>query len=165
MDDLQRFRDAQDREHAGFAAAMAELRAGGKRGHWIWYVFPQLVGLGHSAMSRHFGIRGRAEAVAYLADDQLRLRLAEGIAIVAEQLDGPRHVRLDGLMGSTVDAAKLVSSLTLFETVGEARCRGGDTRAARLVEQAGVVLAEAGRQGFARCAYTTAALADPNGPA
>lgn len=165
MDDLQRFRDAQDEGDAGFEAAMAELRAGGKRGHWIWYVFPQLAGLGHSAMSRHFGIRGRAEAVAYLADDQLRARLAEGVAVVADQLGGPRQVRLDALMGSAIDAAKLVSSLTLFAAVGEARCREGDTRAATLVEQATVVLTEAGRQGYPRCAFTTAALADPIGPA
>jgi len=159
MDRLQRFRDAQAQVGVGWAAAMSQLRAGSKRGHWIWYVFPQLAGLGHSAMSQHFGIDGRAEAEAYLADDQLRTRLEEAMAIVAEHAGGPGHARLDVLMGSAVDTAKLISSLTLFEAVGGGLCRAGDRRAARLVELAGVVLVAAGDQGYPRCAFTTEALA------
>jgi len=55
---LQRFKDAQDQPMAGFESALAEIRAGGKRSHWIWYVFPQLAGMGHSAMSQTYGLDG-----------------------------------------------------------------------------------------------------------
>ena len=162
MDPLDRFRDAQGGEEAGWAAAVAELRRGRKRGHWIWYVFPQLAGLGHSAMSRHFGVAGREEAAAYLADDQLRTRLEEATAVVAEQLAVPGQ-SIDVLMGSAVDAAKLVSSLTLFEAVGAALGREGDSRPSRLVSLAGVVLASATEQGYPRCAFTAQVLAGSEG--
>jgi uncharacterized protein (DUF1810 family) len=68
---LQRFKDAQDRPPSGFDAALAEMRAGAKRSHWIWYVFPQLAGLGSSAASLTYGLDGRAEAEEYLRDPVL----------------------------------------------------------------------------------------------
>src|SRR4051794_3735982 len=110
---LDRFHRAQEDPHAGFAAAMAELRAGRKQGHWIWYVFPQLSGLGSSAQSRTYGIDGLEEALAYLDDDLLRARLAEAISVVAEEIR--KGVALETLMASSIDVRKLVSSLTLFE--------------------------------------------------
>ena len=60
---LDRFIDAQDRPHGGYADALAEIRSGAKTGHWIWYVFPQLYGLGTSSQSRAYGVRGVAEAI------------------------------------------------------------------------------------------------------
>src|SRR5688500_14248453 len=69
MDGLERFKVAQDAEHGGFRSAIAELRAGRKRTHWIWFVFPQISGLGSSETSRRFALRGREEAEAYLRDD------------------------------------------------------------------------------------------------
>lgn len=159
MDGLRRFRDAQAQVDVGWDAAMTQLRAGRKRGHWIWYVFPQLAGLGQSAMSQHFGIEGQEEAAAYLADDQLRTRLEAAVAVVVGHVGKPDPIHLDVLMGSRVDATKLVSSLTLFEAVGRVLLHEGDTRAAHVVEQAGVVLAVASEQGYPPCAYTREALA------
>jgi hypothetical protein len=67
MEDLGRFREAQD-GHPGFADAMDELRAGRKTSHWIWYVFPQLRGLGQSPMAVRYGLDGLTEAAAYVRD-------------------------------------------------------------------------------------------------
>ena len=104
--DLQRFVDAQ---HGVIDDAQRELRVGRKTGHWIWFVFPQVAGLGHSELSRYYAIRSRDEARAYLAHPVLGPRLracATALLSVngrsAEQILGP------------VDAAKLRSSMTLF---------------------------------------------------
>ena len=107
-----RFLDAQDVPHEGYADALAESRSGAKSGHWIWYVFPQLDGLGTSGRARAYGIRGVAEATEYLYDPVLRGRLTEIASAVAEQLRRGRS--FDTLMGSSIDVLKLVSSLTLF---------------------------------------------------
>ncbi|MBI1197727.1 MAG: DUF1810 family protein [Phenylobacterium sp.] len=106
--DLQRFVDAQD---AGgtYARALAELRAGRKQSHWMWFVFPQIEGLGFSAMSRRYAISGLAEAAAYLAHPVLGPRLRECVAAV-NAVKG-RSAR--ELMGSP-DDMKLRSCLTLF---------------------------------------------------
>src|SRR5215213_5808856 len=114
---LERFKSAQASPHSGFDVALAEIRGGGKRGHWIWYVFPQLAGLGHSSMAEAYGIRDEAEAIAFLRDPELRERLMTITTAVADQLDGRPSSSLRGLMGSQVDALKLVSSLTLFRHV------------------------------------------------
>ena len=73
---LQRFVDAQD-AGATFDRATAELRAGRKTGHWMWFVFPQVAGLGFSAMSQRYAISGRTEARAYLNHPVLGPRLTE----------------------------------------------------------------------------------------
>jgi uncharacterized protein (DUF1810 family) len=104
--DLQRFRDAQDGAYDG---ALRELRAGRKTGHWIWFIFPQLAGLGRSEMSRFYGIVSLDEARAYLADPVLGPRLLECVAAV---LAAPGR-SAEALLGS-VDAMKLRSSMTLF---------------------------------------------------
>jgi uncharacterized protein (DUF1810 family) len=120
---LGRFRDAQDR-HGSFTRAMTELRAGRKTSHWIWWVFPQVRGLGSSPTSVRFAMSGRDEAIAYLTDETLRSRLLEGIRLVHEQLRGPSGTQMDHLMGSEIDALKLVSSMTLFAGIaGDARVR------------------------------------------
>ena len=114
---LQRFLDAQQDV---YPAALAELRAGTKRSHWMWFVFPQLAGLGRSATARHFAIRDLAEARAYLAEPTLRARLVEASRAVGEWA-GKRS--LEAIFGE-IDALKFVSSLTLFEQVASAADRG-----------------------------------------
>lgn len=110
MEDLDRFVRAQ----AGhYDTALAELRAGHKRSHWMWYVFPQIAGLGHSATAQHYAIRDLAEARAYLTHPLLGPRyLACVNAVLAH-----RDIAADRILGE-VDAMKLRSSLTLFDRAG-----------------------------------------------
>lgn len=107
--DLQRFVAAQAADHA---RALAELRAGRKRSHWIWYVLPQFRGLGQSALSRRYAIASLAEARAYLAHPLLGPRLRECVAALLA-LPGDDAVAVMG----DIDAAKLRSCLTLFAAV------------------------------------------------
>ena len=105
---LERFVTAQDRGGT-FATAVAELRAGRKRSHWMWFVFPQIAGLGQSSMSRTYAISSLDEARAYLAHPILGPRLIESARSVAE-LDG---LTAQDIFGG-IDAIKLRSSMTLF---------------------------------------------------
>jgi uncharacterized protein (DUF1810 family) len=106
--DLARFVDAQDAGDT-YATAMRELRAGHKRSHWMWFVFPQVEGLGRSPTAQHFGVRDLAEARAYVAHPVLGPRLVEASrALVEQPSDDPVEV-----LGPT-DAMKLRSSMTLF---------------------------------------------------
>jgi uncharacterized protein (DUF1810 family) len=105
---LQRFVDAQDRDGI-YDQAMRELRAGRKHTHWMWFVFPQVAGLGSSPMAQHYAISGLAEAQAYLAHPILRRRLLECVRTLTE-LDATDPERVFG----PVDAQKLRSSMTLF---------------------------------------------------
>src|SRR4051812_31494483 len=91
---------------------MRELRAGHKQTHWMWFVFPQITGLGHSATAQHFAISGREEADAYVAHPVLGPRLIECAGIVAA-LDESDPVAVFG----HIDAIKLRSSMTLFALV------------------------------------------------
>jgi uncharacterized protein (DUF1810 family) len=104
--DLQRFVDAQD---PVYDTVLAELRSGAKRSHWIWFVFPQLRGLGRSPTAAHYGIASLDEARAYLAHDVLGPRLAECTRLVLA-IDG-RSV--DDIFGWP-DNLKVRSSMTLF---------------------------------------------------
>jgi len=106
--DLQRFVDAQD-GGGTYRAALAELRAGHKRSHWMWFVFPQIAGLGHSAMAQRYAISGADEARAYLAHPVLGPRLLECARALVD-LDGTDPVAVLG----SVDGQKLRSSMTLF---------------------------------------------------
>ena len=106
--DLGRFVAAQD-QGGTYQAAVSELRAGRKRSHWMWFVFPQIAGLGHSATSRRFAISSLAEAQAYLAHPILGPRLSE----CARTLAGLKGSTAQEIFGA-VDAAKLRSSMTLF---------------------------------------------------
>jgi uncharacterized protein (DUF1810 family) len=104
--DLERFLDAQ----AGtYTQALTELREGRKRSHWMWFVFPQLAGLGRSEVSRFYGLRSLDDARAYLAHETLgpRLRTAAQ-AILASGATDP-----EAALGP-IDAMKLRSSMTLF---------------------------------------------------
>ena len=107
---LGRFIRAQEKTYAD---ALAELKAGRKRGHWIWWVFPQMRGLGTSEYSVFYGIVDEAEALAYLQHPVLGARYRECIALVHGHLCQGRVDPLT-LMGSEVDVMKLRSSLGLF---------------------------------------------------
>jgi uncharacterized protein (DUF1810 family) len=109
MDDrfhLQRFVDAQQ---PIYAAVLSELRAGRKRSHWMWFIFPQVSGLGHSVTSRTFAVSSLAEAAAYLAHPTLGLRLRECAALVA-RIEGRA---IDEIFDHP-DDLKFHSSMTLF---------------------------------------------------
>jgi uncharacterized protein (DUF1810 family) len=106
--DLERFVDAQD---AGgtYDQALAELRRGRKTSHWMWFVFPQVAGLGRSSIARHYALAGLEEARDYLAHPVLGARLRES----CEALLGAPEASAEEVLGS-VDAMKLRSSMTLF---------------------------------------------------
>lgn len=107
---LQRFVDAQ---RAEFESALFELQNGAKRGHWIWYIFPQLAGLGKSWNSDFFGISSRAEAEAYLKHPILGQRLRDCTAIVNSLED----CSIKAIFGG-IDSVKFRSSMTLFSEIG-----------------------------------------------
>lgn len=114
--DLQRFLDAQDAPTGGttiYEQALAELTAGAKRTHWMWFVFPQLAGLGHSTMAQRYAIADLAEARAYLAHPALGPRLRACVAAV----NGVQGRSAHEIMGSP-DDLKLRSCLTLFAEAG-----------------------------------------------
>ncbi|RSK49988.1 DUF1810 domain-containing protein [Hymenobacter rigui] len=103
---LQRFLDAQQRD---YATALSEIRGGRKRSHWMWYIFPQVQGLGHSETARFYAIQDQQEAEAYLKHPVLgpRLREISEALLTLESNDATR------IMGSP-DDVKLRSSMTLF---------------------------------------------------
>ena len=104
--DLERFVDAQQHVIDG---ALRELRAGHKTGHWMWFVFPQIAGLGHSELSRYYAIGSLDEAREYLAHPTLGARLRDCAAAVL----AVEHRTAEEILGP-VDATKLRSSMTLF---------------------------------------------------
>lgn len=107
---LERFRKAQERD---YQTALSELRAGRKRTHWIWYVFPQIDGLGFSPTARFYAISCLDEAKAYLADPLLGARLLECVqSLLALDARNPTAV-----LGYP-DDLKVCSSMTLFELAG-----------------------------------------------
>ncbi len=111
MTDLDRFRHAQD---AVWPTPLEEVHAGRKRTHWMWFVLPQLRGLGRSAMAERYGIAGLDEARAYLADPVLGSRLRQMADALLRHADTPAPA----IMGE-VDAMKLRSCATLFAEAGE----------------------------------------------
>ena len=119
MEGLERFEAAQ---RDVYPQALAELKAGRKSSHWMWFVFPQIAGLGHSAMAMRYAIRDRDEARAYLAHPGLGARLKEA----ARAMCGHAGLSAEAILGG-IDAVKFRSSMTLFEAVaqGEARALFG----------------------------------------
>ncbi len=106
---LERFVDAQD---PVYSDVLAELRTGKKRSHWMWFVFPQIAGLGQSEMARRYAIASSDEAAAYLAHPVLGARLRECARLVATHVD--KDIR--DIFGSP-DDRKFHSSMTLFADV------------------------------------------------
>lgn len=150
---LERFRQAQDDPGSGFETALAEIRSGRKRSHWIWYIFPQLAGLGSSALSEMYAIEGPEEATAYLKDPVLSQRLLTMTAAVAERLSSGAPLAV--LMGSRIDAAKLMSSLTLFGHVAaELHRRHPDETYDALAGAAEAAIKAGESEGYQRCRFT-----------
>jgi len=108
--DLQRFIAAQQ---GTFETALQEISSGSKRGHWMWFIFPQLAGLGHSSTARFYGIASLDEARAYLEDPVLGQRLRQCV----EALTAWRGKRSAEQVLGPIDAIKLRSCLTLFDRV------------------------------------------------
>lgn len=151
--DLDRFVQAQDT--GAYAQAVAELQAGAKRSHWIWFIFPQLAGLGSSPMAETYGLRGVEEARAYLEHPALRDRLLAAMNAVrasAEASADKHSTPLRTLMGSQIDALKLVSSMTLFREIGR---RAKDDEVANAADE---IMTAAAAQGYSACAFTSSAL-------
>jgi uncharacterized protein (DUF1810 family) len=119
---LERFVEAQAET---YASALAEVRAGSKRTHWMWFVFPQIEGLGHSMMARHFAIKSLEEARAYLEHPVLGPRIVE----CAEAVLSIRGRTMSDVFGYP-DDLKLRSSMTLF-----AEAAGSESVFARVVER------------------------------
>lgn len=109
--DLQRFVDAQERV---YGSVVDELRAGRKHSHWMWFVFPQLRGLGSSPTAVHYGIASLEEARAYLDHDLLGPRLRECVGLV-NAVQGRTATQIFG----SIDGLKLRSSMTLFARATE----------------------------------------------
>ena len=109
--DLDRFVRAQEND---YTRALSELRAGQKRSHWMWYIFPQIDGLGASAMSRRYSIKSEVEARAYLDHSLLGSRLRECFAAV-RNIQGRSALEIFG----SPDDLKLRSSATLFAAVSD----------------------------------------------
>ena len=109
MHNLERFVVAQD---PIYATALAELRRGRKESHWMWFVFPQLAGLGRSARALFYGLRSAEEAAAYLSHELLGPRLRECTRTVLDHAGRPA----EAIFGH-IDAIKFRSSMTLFEAV------------------------------------------------
>ena len=154
---LERFHEAQAKRSGGYDTALAEIRAGGKRSHWIWYIFPQIEGLGRSSTARAYAMRDLGEACTYFRDPILRARYEEIVAAVSEQL--VRGIRLEDLMGSRIDALKLVSSLTLFRAAAEQLARE-DSTFTSLAERLAVLLGQTARQDYPPCDFTLARIAN-----
>ncbi|MBV9834549.1 MAG: DUF1810 domain-containing protein [Alphaproteobacteria bacterium] len=110
--DLARFVRAQEDD---YAQALSELQAGRKRSHWIWYILPQLLGLGSSSMAVRYGITSLDEARAYLKHAVLGARLRECVAAINAHGDGSSA---EEMLGS-IDAQKFRSCLTLFIAAAE----------------------------------------------
>ena len=110
MDTLQRFLDGQ---LLAYETALKEMKAGEKRNHWIWYIFPQIKGLGYSPNSKYYGISGIEEAKAYLQHPILGPRLRE----ITQEVLGHAGKSIYDIMGAPIDAMKFRSSMTLFDAV------------------------------------------------
>ena len=106
---LQRFIEAQNKD---YQTALEEIQSGRKRGHWMWYIFPQLAGLGSSDISKFYAIKDMEEATAYLLEEQLGVRL---VTLCRKLLKLETNDAL-AVFGAP-DHLKLRSSMTLFEAV------------------------------------------------
>ena len=154
----ERFLKAHANPVAGFDAALGELKAGRKEGHWIWYIFPQLEGLGTSSAAQWFALADVDQAWAFASHVVLGAHLLQAIETV-NQHPGTLH----DLMVNPVDVRKLVSSLTLFWYVCQDHMHDREvshaTRASELTAACYRVLKKAADQGIPQCAFTIQALA------
>lgn len=135
---LERFIHAQEKD-GSYARALGELKAGRKTGHWIWWIFPQLKGLGTSHNSHFYGISDAGEALAYYEHPVLGARYRECVGVVHGQLcrNGVPPLQL---MGDEVDMRKLRSSLKLFLGVIETPEETFRVQADQIIHEIGKVL-------------------------
>ncbi len=110
---LERFKQAQASSYGGYDAALEEIKGGKKTSHWIWYIFPQLKGLGRSSTSEYYGIGSLEEAKAYLEDETLGPRLREISQALIEHANKLSAYDIFGRL----DAKKVKSCMTLFDIV------------------------------------------------
>jgi uncharacterized protein (DUF1810 family) len=153
--DLERFHDGYRLE---YEQALAEIEGGRKRSHWMWFIFPQVRGLGSSPTAIHYAFRDRAEAEAFFRDPILGPGYRTLVDAVWRQVI-ERRLTIRQLFGPP-DDQKLISSLTLF--AGLAHQLGGDF--ASSVAQANEILGVSATQGFASCATTRQFLAEDARP-
>lgn len=114
MEGIERFIEVQDSPYSGYTQALNEMENGGKCSHWIWYIFPQIAGLGRSGMAQRYALTDIEEAKAYLKHPILGKRLYEITNVV---LSYPEDEKPRFFMGSSIDAIKLKSSMTLFDII------------------------------------------------
>ena len=112
MASLQKFIEAQDSTYAGYATALQEIKQGRKTSHWIWYIFPQIQGLGHSYNARYYALKDIEEARAYLKNETLNHRLREITDALLSHKDKSAQSILVG-----IDAIKVRSCMTLFDAI------------------------------------------------
>ena len=110
--DINRFIKAQEEPYSGYQQALSEIQDGQKRGHWIWYIFPQMKGLGYSHMSNYYGISGLKEAQEYMENKVLDTRLRE----ITNALLSHKDKTSEEILGY-VDDLKVRSCMTLFDAV------------------------------------------------
>jgi len=150
---LQRFHHAQACQRAGYSTALAEMRAGRKSSHWIWYIFPQIGGLGRSSTAREYALRDLDEACSYLRDPLLRARYEEIAGAVAEHLS--RGAPIEELMGGSTDACKLVSSITLFHAAATELTQDDNSpEFKRVSELCDSILQRTSSQDYPPCEFT-----------
>lgn len=109
---IERFLKAQNATYYGYKQALAEIENGRKVSHWIWFVFPQMKGLGHSRMSEFYGIENREEAEDFLLNYTLNDRIHEISNALLQHIGTPVNKIFGG-----IDALKVRSSMTLFDTL------------------------------------------------
>ena len=111
MNNLDRFIKAQERD---YFKALNEIKKGKKTTHWIWYIFPQLDGLGYSSIAKYYGIKGENEAIEYIENEYLRNHLIE----ISNELLKIENKSINDIMGYP-DDLKLKSCMTLFDYVSD----------------------------------------------
>lgn len=148
---LTRFHQAQSSAYGGYSTALAEIRRGHKSSHWIWYIFPQIAGLGRSSTAQEYALRDLDEACEYLRDPVLRAHYEEISGAVADQL--ANGVEGETLMGGSTDALKLASSLTLFRAAA-LHLAGNDASLMALAQRCDSILEQLAVQGYPPCRFT-----------
>ncbi|MEY3989017.1 MAG: hypothetical protein RI985_98 [Chloroflexota bacterium] len=142
---LERFVTAQAQPYGGYADALAEMRAGTKQTHWMWYIMPQRRGLGYSDMAIYYGIADDAEAIAYLQHPVLGPRLAEVTHWVLHHLTSTDATLL---MGSRTDVLKLGSCMQLFGSISAQLTDASEPWIAALRHDCALVLELLNAQGY-----------------
>lgn len=152
---IQRFIEAQQGKdfYPSYQSAYAEIKAGKKQSHWIWYIFPQLATLGYSSTAKYFGIADLNEACELIQNKEFFKNYYEIAQLVLQQLE---KTSITILMGGTIDAQKLTSSLTLFrEAAAFLLSQGIKTHDfTRLIECCDQIFIKISNQGYFPCEQT-----------